>query len=66
MSKSGNRFITVLREGSVFIEDGIRTIIMDKETGVQYLVWKSGYAGGITPLMNSEGNVSKIKYQIEM
>ncbi len=66
MSKLGNRFITVLREGSVFSEDGIRTIIMDKETGVQYLVWKSGYAGGITPLMNSEGNVSKIKYQIEM
>jgi hypothetical protein len=31
------------------------TIIVDKETGVNYLVWRSGYAGGITPLLDREG-----------
>ena len=31
--------------------------LVDTETGVHYLVWKSGYAGGITPLLDAEGNV---------
>ena len=32
---------------------------------VHYLVWKSGYAGGITPLLDAEGNVviTKSDYQ---
>ena len=38
-------------------ESGMRQILVDVETGVNYLVWKSGYAGGITPLLDSEGNV---------
>ncbi len=38
-------------------EDGVRQILVDMETGVNYLVWKAGYAGGITPLLDSEGNV---------
>lgn len=30
-------------------------IIVDKETGVNYLWVKSGYAGGLTPLLNRDG-----------
>ena len=39
-------------------KDGMTTgnrIIVDSETGVHYLFSWSGYAGGITPLLNSEG-----------
>ena len=31
--------------------------LIDKETGVNYLVWMSGYAGGITQLLDSDGNL---------
>ncbi len=30
-------------------------IWVDKETGVQYLFHYSGYAGGLTPLLDREG-----------
>ena len=36
---------------------GMRQILVDKETGVNYLIWRSGYAGGITPLLDKEGKV---------
>jgi len=32
-------------------------IIVDTETGVNYLFWQEGYAGGLTPLLNKEGKV---------
>ena len=32
-------------------------IIVDTETGVNYLFWQDGYAGGITPLLNKDGSV---------
>ena len=32
-------------------------IIVDTETGVNYLFHTSGYAGGLTPLLDREGNV---------
>ncbi len=57
MAKKDNRFEVAFRDGSQMKEDGVRQIIIDTETGVNYLVWKSGYAGGITPLLDSEGNV---------
>ncbi len=57
MSKEENRFEVVFKEGSQIKDDGMRQIIVDKETGVNYFVWKSGYAGGITPLLDSEGKV---------
>lgn len=28
---------------------------MDTQTGVHYLTWQSGYAGGITPLLGTDG-----------
>lgn len=30
-------------------------IFVDKETGVNYLFHQSGYAGGMTPLLNKDG-----------
>ena len=32
-------------------------IIVDTETGVNYLFWQEGYAGGLTPLLNRDGTV---------
>ena len=38
-------------------------IWVDKKTGVNYLFHISGYAGGLTPLLDADGNpvVSEIK-----
>ena len=55
MAKKDNRFEVVFRDGSSIREDGQRQILVDTETGVNYLVWKAGYAGGITPLLDRDG-----------
>lgn len=55
MTKKEGRFEVVYKEGSQISDEGQRQILVDKQTGVNYLVWKSGYAGGITPLLDSEG-----------
>lgn len=57
MGKNGERFEVVYTEGSQLKDDGIRKILVDTETGVNYLIWKSGYTGGITPLLDAQGNV---------
>jgi len=57
MVKKEKRFKVVFRDGSEMKEGGARQILVDTETGVNYLVWKSGYAGGITPLLDPKGNV---------
>ncbi len=57
MAKKETRFEVILAEGSQIKEEGYRQILVDKETGVHYLVWKSGYAGGITPLLDAAGKV---------
>jgi hypothetical protein len=31
-------------------------IYVDKKTGVNYLFIQSGYAGGLTPLLNADGS----------
>ena len=51
------RFEVIFRDGSSLKDEGIRQILVDKETGVNYLCWKSGYGAGITPLLDSEGKV---------
>lgn len=51
------RFAVVYTDGSWLKESGTRQILVDTQTGVHYLVWKSGYAGGITPLLDAEGKV---------
>ena len=57
MSKKEERFEVIFRDGSSLKDEGICQILVDKETGVNYLCWKSGYGAGITPLLDSEGKV---------
>ena len=55
MARNDDRFQVVFKEGFQLKDEGFRQIMVDTQTGVNYLVWKSGYAGGITPLLNSDG-----------
>ena len=57
MSKKEERFEVAFREGSKLKEEGVRQILVDNETGVNYLCWSSGYGASITPLLDSEGKV---------
>ena len=60
MAKKEERFEVTFRDGSQLKDEGVRQILVDKETGVNYLCWKSGYGAAITPLLDSEGLQSKI------
>lgn len=53
--KKDNRFEVIEREGGQLTDSGLMQVIVDKETGVNYLFVKSGYAGGLTPLLDAEG-----------
>lgn len=46
-----DRFEKVYSQGSL----NIMEIWVDKETGVNYVFHQSGYAGGMTPLLDREG-----------
>ena len=48
---SKDRFEKVYSQGALTGTE----IWVDKETGVNYLFHFSGYAGGLTPLLNKEG-----------
>lgn len=50
--KKEKRFERVFSQGA-----GSVTIMVDRETGVNYLFCQSGYAGGLTPLLDGEGKV---------
>ena len=50
MAKKEERFIRVHSENF-----GSEFILVDKKTGVNYLFVQSGYAGGLTPLLNPDG-----------
>ncbi len=52
--KKESRFEVVYSEGSSLTSVGT-IILVDKETGVHYLFAKSGYAGGLTPLLDQDG-----------
>lgn len=49
-----DRFIKVYSQGSM---TAVIQIWIDKQTGVNYIFHQSGYAGGLTPLLDSEGKV---------
>ena len=51
MAKKDKRFV------EVYSEDGFAStkILVDKQTGVNYLFHASGYAGGLTPLLKADG-----------
>ena len=44
-------FEKVYSQGTV----NVMEIWVDKETGVNYVFYKSGYAGGMTPLLDRDG-----------
>ena len=46
-----NRFEKVYSQGAL----NAMEIWVDKETGVNYLFHASGYAGGLTPLLDRDG-----------
>ena len=54
MAEKEKRFIKVFSQGGGF--SGPATyILVDRETGVNYLYASGGYGGGITPLLNRDG-----------
>ena len=61
MAKKEERFEVTFRDGRQLKDEGVRQILVDKETGVNYLCWKSGYGAAIAPLLDSEGKVIVIK-----
>ena len=46
-----NRFEKVYSQGSLTVTE----IWVDKQTGVNYIFHQSGYAGGLTPLLDRDG-----------
>ena len=51
MGKYSDRFERVYQQGTLETLE----IWVDKDTGVNYLFRHSGYAGGLTPLLDREG-----------
>lgn len=51
--KTDRRFVRILKEGKMNITE----ILVDSETGVNYIYHTSGYGGGLTPLLDENGNV---------
>lgn len=50
MAKKNERFVKVYSENL-----GCEVILVDRLTGVNYLFVQSGYAGGLTPLLDRNG-----------
>ena len=57
MAGKEKRFEVIFKDGGQLKDEGLRQVLVDTQTGVNYLVWKSGYAGGITPLLGPDGKV---------
>ena len=51
MAKTEDRFVKIYSQGSINVSE----IWVDKQTGVNYLYHISGYAGGLTPLLDRDG-----------
>ena len=54
MAKREDRFYVTVKDGNGFSGPEVR-VIVDKKTGVNYLFAESGYAGGLTVLLNRDG-----------
>ena len=50
------RFEKIYHNGGGF-SGPATTILVDKETGVNYLFVQNGYGGGLTPLLKPDGTV---------
>ena len=55
--KKDQRFEVPVTEGSQLADSGLMQVIVDKETGVNYLFIKAGYGAGLTPLLDADGKV---------
>ena len=53
MNKTSKRFEFQEPEKGTILTDAL--IIVDKKTGVNYLMVRSGYGAGLTPLIDAEG-----------
>ncbi len=54
MAKSKEkRFLVTYSQGG-FTAPGV-LVLVDKQTGVNYIYAQSGYSGGLTPLLNRDG-----------
>lgn len=53
MANQDGRFLKIYSQGSAF--SSVTEIWVDKKTGINYLFHASGYAGGLTPLLNPDG-----------
>lgn len=53
MSDSEKRFEVIYKEGGGF--SAVKQILLDRETGVQYLLFASGYGIAMTPLLDKQG-----------
>ena len=51
MAKKDNRFEKIYSQGTLDVTE----IWVDKVTGVNYVFHQSGYAGGLTPLLDKDG-----------
>ena len=54
MAKREDRFEVTVKDGNGFSGPNV-SVIVDKKTGVNYLFAESGYAGGLTVLLNRDG-----------
>ena len=52
MGKNKKRFVRTYTQGALSTME----IWVDTQTGVNYLVRTSGYAGGLTPLLDAAGH----------
>ena len=55
--KKDKRFEVTVTEGSQLAASGLMQVIVDQETGVNYLFIKAGYGAGLTPLLDADGKV---------
>ena len=51
MAKNNDRFDIIYSQGVM----NTTQILVDKETGVNYVFHVSGYGGGLTPLLDRDG-----------
>ncbi len=64
MNRKEDRFVIVKSEGNG-LTSANRQIIVDKETGVNYLFFHDGYAGGLTVLVDAMGKPLVTPYTFE-
>ena len=55
MASKEKRFEVVYKEESQLSSEGLRMVMIDWLTGVNYLMWSVGEGAAITPLVDPEG-----------